>query len=58
MYAADGSTILSSVVVSGAKSVYWLADAEALKIVTSDRYTFRKDIEAVRVLILSFFLLC
>ncbi len=28
--------------------MYWLADAEALRIVTSDRHTFRKEVEAVR----------
>ncbi|KLO09951.1 cytochrome P450 [Schizopora paradoxa] len=50
VYAADGSTILSSVAVGDAIPMYWLADAEALKVVTSDRHTFRKDIEAYEVL--------
>jgi len=50
IYASDGSTVLSSVVLWGARTMYWLADAEALRIVTSDRHTFRKEVEAYGVL--------
>ena len=49
VYASDGSTVLSSIVIWGAKTMYWFADAEALRIVTSDRHTFRKEVEAVRL---------
>ncbi|KAL5522863.1 hypothetical protein ACEPAG_8881 [Sanghuangporus baumii] len=50
LYAKEGSTILSSLVVWDATPIFWLADAEAIKAVTSDRHTFRKEIEVYDVL--------
>ena len=29
--------------------MFWLAEAEAIKAVTSDRFTFKKEVEAVSV---------
>lgn len=29
--------------------MFWLADADAIKAVTSDRFTFKKEVEAVSV---------
>ena len=29
--------------------MFWLAEAEAIKVVTSDRFTFKKEVEAVSV---------
>lgn len=49
MYATQGSTILSACVVWDATPMFWLADAEAIKAVTSDRFTFKKEVEAVSV---------
>ena len=46
-YAEDGSTILSSLVFWGAHPIFWLADPDAIKTVTSDRHTYRKEIEPV-----------
>ncbi|THH05032.1 hypothetical protein EW145_g5094 [Phellinidium pouzarii] len=44
LYAKEGSTILSSLLVWSATPVFWLADAEAIKTVTSDRHAFIKDL--------------
>ncbi|KII87854.1 hypothetical protein PLICRDRAFT_54898 [Plicaturopsis crispa FD-325 SS-3] len=46
LYDKYGSTCLTSIKVSSGQRYFWLADAEALKAVTSDRSTFQKDIEA------------
>ncbi|EJD03464.1 cytochrome P450 [Fomitiporia mediterranea MF3/22] len=46
LYAKKGSTILSGLWVWYAKPMFWVADVEALKTITSDRYTFTKDIIA------------
>jgi hypothetical protein len=48
-----GSTALLSVALSDAMPIIWVADADAIKIITSDKHVFQKDVEAVRVL--SFF---
>lgn len=52
-YVKQGSTILSALVIWDATPMFWLADAEAIKIVTSDRHTFRKEVEVVRRLLYS-----
>ena len=49
MYAKQGSTILSACVVWDGTPMFWLAEAEAIKAVTSDRFTFKKEVEAVSV---------
>ncbi|KAF8556843.1 cytochrome P450 [Imleria badia] len=36
-------TSFASVDLPGARTTFWIADAEAIKRVTSDRYTFQKD---------------
>ena len=51
VYAKAGSTALSAVLLSDGSSHFWFADPEALKIVTSDRHTYRKEVEAVSVFI-------
>ncbi|EJC99090.1 uncharacterized protein FOMMEDRAFT_94151, partial [Fomitiporia mediterranea MF3/22] len=48
-YAKEGSTILSSLIVWDGTPTFWLADAEAIKAVTSDRHAFRKETEVVRL---------
>jgi hypothetical protein len=45
-----GSTALLSVVFSDAMPIIWLADAAAIKVVTSDKHVFQKEVEVVRVL--------
>ena len=47
-YAKQGSTILSSVLIWTGTPIFWIADAQALKAVTSDRFTFMKDLGNVR----------
>ncbi|KAL0959591.1 hypothetical protein HGRIS_011300 [Hohenbuehelia grisea] len=49
-YRSYGSTILSSVVFSGAIPIFWLADAEAIKIVSTERSLFPKDVAAYEAL--------
>jgi hypothetical protein len=46
-YERYGSTCLSSVIFWNSRVRYWIADADSLKTVTNDRYTFQKDVEAV-----------
>ncbi len=48
VYKKYGSSCLASVTFWDAQPTYWLADADAVKAVTSDRFTFTKDVEAVR----------
>lgn len=43
-YARHGSTILSSVLIWSGTPIFWVADANALKVVTSDRSSFMKDL--------------
>ncbi|KAI5121947.1 hypothetical protein M0805_002018 [Coniferiporia weirii] len=50
VYAREKSTILSALIVWDATPMFWLADAQAIKAVTSDRHTFRKEVEAYNVL--------
>jgi hypothetical protein len=47
VYSKYGSTMLSSVVFWNSDQILWFADAEALKAVTSDRYTFPKPVAMV-----------
>jgi len=47
VYKKYGSTCLSSVVFWDLAPIFWFADADAIKTITSDRYTFPKDAEAV-----------
>lgn len=54
VYEKYGSTCLSSIRLWNSQVYYWLADADALKSVTSDRQTFQKDIEAVSIPTMSF----
>lgn len=48
-YAKEGSTILSSVLFWSGTPIFWIADAQALKEITSDRQTFMKDSSNVRL---------
>ena len=43
VYKKFRATSFASVKLSGARHAYWTADAEAIKVVTSDRHTFPKD---------------
>ncbi|KIM77288.1 hypothetical protein PILCRDRAFT_621963 [Piloderma croceum F 1598] len=49
LYEKYGSTCLSTVRLWNSQVYYWIADADALKIVTSDRHTFQKDVQAVSI---------
>ena len=40
---------MSACVVWDGTPMFWLAEAEAIKAVTSDRFTFKKEVEAVSV---------
>ncbi|KAG8216942.1 cytochrome P450 [Butyriboletus roseoflavus] len=44
LYKKFGATSFASVWITSAQQFFWLADSEAVKIVTSDRHTFQKDI--------------
>ncbi|KAJ8482549.1 hypothetical protein ONZ45_g14909 [Pleurotus djamor] len=50
IYQKYGSTCLSSIVFNGAIPTYWLSDAEAIKVVNTDRATFQKDVVAYETL--------
>ena len=43
-------TSFASVEVSAAQQTFWIADAEAIKLVTSDRHIFKKDVAEYEVL--------
>jgi hypothetical protein len=47
VYKRYGSTCLSSIIIWNALPTFWLSDAEAIKVVSSDRVVFAKDTEAV-----------
>jgi hypothetical protein len=44
-----GSTALLSVVLRDAAPIIWVADAEAIKVIISDKHVFQKEVEAVRL---------
>ncbi|KAI0066984.1 cytochrome P450 [Artomyces pyxidatus] len=46
LYETFGSTIISAVRPFSGRLYFWIADADALKIVFGDRHTFQKDVEA------------
>lgn len=48
VYKKYRSTSLASTTFWDAQPMYWVADADAVKTITSDRTTFGKDLEAVR----------
>ncbi|KAL0959590.1 hypothetical protein HGRIS_011299 [Hohenbuehelia grisea] len=50
IYAQYGSTCLSSIVFSDGTPLFWLADADAIKVVTTERLIFQKDVEAYETL--------
>lgn len=52
VYKKYGSSCLASTTFWDAQPTYWLADADAVKAVTSDRFTFMKDVEAVRTILI------
>lgn len=47
VYKKYGSTCLVSATFWDATPTYWFADADAVKAIMSDRFTFTKDVEAV-----------
>ncbi|KIJ62164.1 hypothetical protein HYDPIDRAFT_182927 [Hydnomerulius pinastri MD-312] len=49
-YKEFGSTVFASIRFLTAQQYFWVADAEALKIITSDRHTFQKDVAAYEAL--------
>jgi hypothetical protein len=49
VYKKYGSTILPSILFSKATPIFWLADAEAIKVVTTERYIFQKELDVVRL---------
>ncbi|KAF4564500.1 hypothetical protein EYR40_010663 [Pleurotus pulmonarius] len=50
LYQKYGSTCLSSIVFSNAIPTFWLSDADAIKVVSTDRTVFQKDVEAYETL--------
>ncbi|KAK0495923.1 cytochrome P450 [Armillaria luteobubalina] len=50
VFAKFGTTCLSSVVFWDAIPTFWISDADAIRIVSSDRKTFTKDVEAYETL--------
>ncbi|KAJ3571796.1 hypothetical protein NP233_g3521 [Leucocoprinus birnbaumii] len=50
LYKRYGSSCLISTTFWGAMPTYWLADADAVKAVYSDRFTYLKDVEAYETL--------
>ena len=51
VYQKYGSTCLSSIVFTNAIPTFWLSDADAIKVVSTDRTVFQKDVEAVCLLV-------
>ncbi|KAF7360203.1 Cytochrome P450 [Mycena venus] len=49
-YLRHGSTCIGSVLLSGSHPTLWLADAHAMKTVTSEPGLFQKDMEAYKAL--------
>ncbi|KAG7448724.1 cytochrome P450 [Guyanagaster necrorhizus] len=49
-FAKFGTTCLSSVVFWDAIPTFWISDADAIRIVSADRQTFTKDVEAYEIL--------
>jgi hypothetical protein len=47
VYKKYGSTVLSSVALSTNTPVFWIADADALKTVTTEKFLFQKELEFV-----------
>ncbi|KAK0458736.1 cytochrome P450 [Desarmillaria tabescens] len=50
VFAKFGTTCLSSVVFWNAIPTFWISDADAIRIVSADRKTFTKDVEAYEIL--------
>ncbi|KAK0237992.1 cytochrome P450 [Armillaria nabsnona] len=50
VFAKFGTTCLGSVVFWDAIPTFWISDADAIRIVSSDRKTFTKDVEAYETL--------
>ncbi|KAK0203616.1 cytochrome P450 [Desarmillaria ectypa] len=50
VFAKFGTTCLSSVVFWDAIPTFWISDADAIRIVSADRKTFTKDVEAYETL--------
>jgi hypothetical protein len=48
VYKKYGSAAILSVVFSNAMPIIWIADADAIKVITSDKQVFQKDTEIVR----------
>jgi len=53
VYKKYGSSCLTSTTFWDAIPTYWLADADAINVICSDKFTYLKDVEAVRVVTLS-----
>ncbi|KDQ57720.1 hypothetical protein JAAARDRAFT_35408 [Jaapia argillacea MUCL 33604] len=49
-YAQTGSTCIASVHFLTSRLYFWISDADAIKMVTSDRLTFQKDVPAYEFL--------
>jgi hypothetical protein len=47
VYKLYGSTCLSSILFWNAVPIFWLSDAETIKVVSANRALFPKDVEAV-----------
>ncbi|KAJ8701241.1 hypothetical protein PTI98_000051 [Pleurotus ostreatus] len=48
-YAKYGSTVVSSALFSNARPTFWVSDAVALKTISNNRNTFRRDLEGYNV---------
>jgi len=53
VYKKYESSCLTSTTFWDAIPTYWLADADAINVICSDKFTYLKDVEAVRVVTLS-----
>ncbi|THU96648.1 hypothetical protein K435DRAFT_664082, partial [Dendrothele bispora CBS 962.96] len=55
MYNRYRSGCVSSVLASKSRPVFWLADAQAIKVVATDKATFDKDMDFVRDILIPLF---
>ena len=53
VYKKYQSSCLTSTTFWDAIPTYWFADADAINVICSDKFTYLKDVEAVRVVTLS-----
>ena len=47
MYQKYGTTVFATVQLLDTKPVFWVADEEAIKTITTEKHIFQKDVEGV-----------